>query len=83
VIQLDTDIHRVTRGNSEVIVTMAQNRLSVDMARYFKWDQIARLVSVRQEYKFPPVQGRHFLTYPPDFDLYDEWWRIHGYVLKS
>lgn len=82
VIQIDTDIHRVTRGNSEVIVTMAQNRMSTDMGKYFQWKDIAHLQTLRAKYVYPPVQGTHFMTYPPETDLYMEWWETHGFILE-
>lgn len=82
VIQIDTDIHRVTRGNSEVIVSMAQNRMSADMQRYFRWEEIANLQTLRERYVFPPKQGTHFITYPPEMDLYMEWWTTHGYIIE-
>lgn len=81
VIQSDTDVHRVTRTNAEIIVTMAQNRLSVDMAKHFDWNQVARLRSLRDGWTAEPEQGLHFLA-SPDVDLYDEWCDVQGVLYR-
>lgn len=85
VIQMDSDIHRVSKANSKVIVCMQANQVSVNFERYFKYEQIAGLHSVLENgvYTAKPVQGKHFLVYPPSVDLYAEWVRVFGFILKT
>ena len=84
VIQLDTDVHRVTRGNAGIIVSMAQNRLSNDLAKHFRFDDVARLVSLDKRYSAEPEQDVNFVC-SPDVDLYAEWSEVQGvlYVPKG
>lgn len=77
VIQLDTDVHRVTRGNAGVIVSLAQNRLSNDLSRHFRYEDVAALVPLDKAYTPEPEQDTHFLC-SPDVDLYAEWTEIQG-----
>lgn len=83
VIQLDTDIHRVTRANSRVVVSMAQMRLSTDMARLFNWREVERLVSLDEpgQWTAIPEQGTHFVC-APNIDLYDSWAELQGVIYR-
>jgi hypothetical protein len=83
IIQSDTDIHRITRKNSPVIVSLKQTELSGNMRAKFREDEVKALVSLRDEWTPEPVQGRHFLVYPEGTDLYDIWWQYHGYIVKK
>lgn len=88
VAQLDTDIHRITRRNSRIIVSCAQTSMSTDFQRYFSMPQVQRLRGLDTEWQSGrqitmPVQGVHFLTYPPQIDLYKAWGETHGYITES
>jgi len=88
VIQVDTDIHRVTRRNSQVIVSFAQNGQSADMRKYFRWDEIEALTPMDAPGEFQrygePVQGRHFAVYPPMHGDFYEWWQEqHGHIFTE
>ena len=84
VIQVDTDIHRVTRHNSQVIVSFAQQKLSGDMQRYFDAGVIEQLraldtLSARID---EPEQDVHFAVYPPHIDFYARWIDVHGWIAQ-
>lgn len=94
VIQVDTDIHRVTRRNSQVIVSCAQNGLSVDMQRYFNWYEVEAITPLSAQgvaARLPrtsagepmPVQDFNYLVYPDHIDLYETWWQAHGFIYQS
>lgn len=78
VIQVDTDIHRVTRRNSQAIVACRQHALSGDMGKLFRVDDVQALEIVTPAHfaadpDFVPVQGVNFLVAPDSIELY-EWW---------
>jgi DNA helicase HerA-like ATPase len=79
VIQLDTDVHRVTRSNSRSIVVLRMTYISSALKPLFGEEPLS-LVSLSTEYTKNPVQGRHFLHYPPHEDFYTVWRNELGYV---
>lgn len=83
-VQVDTDVHRVMRRNSHLIVTLAQNRLTAELAGQFAAADVQRLVPLDSERRriHEPIQGRHFLVYPPGIDLYERWESLHGYICE-
>lgn len=85
IVQVDTDFHRVSRYNSELIITLYQHKLSGDMQSMFNLDDVKALKSLKApgEYTPEPVQGRHFLVYPDNVDVYDYWLETHGYILDN
>ncbi len=83
IIQVDTDFHRVARYGSEIVCLFYQHKLSGDMQSMFKLDDVMRLTSLKHDYTEWPEQGKHFLTYPDDVDLYETWHESHSYLLKG
>jgi DNA helicase HerA-like ATPase len=73
VVQVDTDIHRVTRRNAHAVVAMRQSAPSTELRRLFA-GQLATLEILRPP-DLPPVAGRHYLAHPPDVDLIRAWRR--------
>lgn len=85
VIQVDTDIHRVSRRNSRIIVSMAQNWLTGEMQSKFDLETVQQLRPLELERQWipEPVQNVHFAVYPPAIDLYAWWAEMHGYLLEA
>ena len=80
-VQVDTDVHRVTRYNSNLIVTLAQNQLTGPLANKFRASEVQSLVALDSETRRVELQqGRHFLVYPPGVDLFSTWENLHGYL---
>lgn len=90
IVQLDTDINRITKHSTAAVVSFRQNYLSESWKRFFSWDDIQALHMLDGEYGVGagkyllPVQGRHFLTAHniPD-DLYTWWFDNHAWVAKT
>lgn len=68
--QVDTDIHRLTRRNSQLIVGMRQLSMSADLRRMF-WHDPAQLDVLTP--LDVPENGRNYVTAPPDVDIIDYW----------
>lgn len=83
IVQVDTDFHRVARYGSEIVCTFYQHKLSGDMQSMFKLDDVMQLTSLKHDYTEWPEQGRHFLTYPDDIDLYEQWADAHNFILTE
>ena len=73
VVQVDTDIHRVTRRNAHVIAALRQSVPSTELRRLFPSANLAELEPLRPP--ADPVQGRHFVTFPADLELRAAWLR--------
>lgn len=68
--QVDTDIHRVTRRNSQLIVAMRQLSVGSDMRRILSADP----AGLQQLTPFDtPQNGHNYITAPPGVDVI-EWW---------
>lgn len=68
--QVDTDIHRITRRNSQVIVAMRQLSVGVDLRRMLSSDPAA--LSVLTPFD-EPVNGENYITAPAGIDIVDFW----------
>lgn len=69
--QVDTDIHRLTRRNSQLIVAMRQLAVSSDLRRMFDVDHLSELDPLTPGQR--PVYGTHYLTAPPDVEIERYW----------
>lgn len=67
--QVDTDIHRVTRRNAQVVVCLRQTAVGTELRRWFG-ARPAELEMLTPGVR--PQAGRHYLCYP-DVDLWT-WW---------
>ena len=69
--QVDTDIHRLTRRNSQLIVAMQQQYLSTDLRRIIPDARVPDLQVLTPGDR--PQNGRHYVTAPPGVDVL-QWW---------
>lgn len=76
VIQVDTDINRIVRSQSQIIVSMFQTKLSSDFLRFFTQDEILKLKTLIPGTE--PVQDTHFRVIPRGLDLFHEWREINA-----
>lgn len=73
IVQVDTDLHRVARSNSRIIVAMKSHKLSGDMRNWFEPEDVAGLSSPAENFTPQLVQGRHYLVHPPGIELVPAW----------
>jgi type II secretory ATPase GspE/PulE/Tfp pilus assembly ATPase PilB-like protein len=79
IIQVDTDAHRILRANAHVVVAMRQMKLSTDMRRLFRQQDVTKLEGMDQGGYVPvPIEGRHYLLAPLGADLFGQWSRAVG-----
>lgn len=76
VIQVDSDINRVVRSQSQIVVSMFQTKLSSDFQRFFTQQEIMKLQTLTPG--TVPKQDLHFKVIPRGIDLFSEWESINN-----